>query len=84
FVLTLYALVPLGSLFRLWGQDYSLSFKWYQYIFKNNGYRVFTDSILLSAIASPITAIMSMMIAYLVVKRKFRGKGLMEFVAMLA
>ena len=39
---------------------------------------------LLSAIASPITAFLSMIIAYLVVKRKFFAKGFMEFVAMLA
>lgn len=84
FVLIMYALVPLGSLFKLWGRDYSLSLKWYHYVFKNRGYRVFTDSMLLSLIASPITALLSMMIAYLVVKRKFFGKGLMEFVSMLA
>ncbi|MGI5071073.1 iron ABC transporter permease [Treponema pectinovorum] len=84
FVLIMYALVPLGSLFKLWGRDYSLSLKWYEYVFKNRGYRVFTDSMFLSFIASPITAFLSMMIAYLVVKRKFAGKAIMEFVAMLA
>lgn len=84
FVVVMYLLVPLGSLFKLWGRDYSLSLKWYDYVFKNKGYRVFTDSIMLSLIASPITALFSMIIAYLVVKRKFVGKGVMEFVAMLA
>jgi len=84
FVLMMYILVPFGSLFKLWGRDYHLSLKWYQYVFKNKGYRVFTDSILLSLIASPITALLSIMIAYLVVKRKFVGKGVMEFVSMLA
>ena len=84
FVLIMYALVPFGSLFKLWGRDYSLSLKWYEYVFKNNGYRVFTDSILLSLIASPLTALLSMMISYLVVKRNFKGKALMEFTAMLA
>ncbi|WP_428771160.1 iron ABC transporter permease [Treponema sp. HNW] len=84
FVLIMYALVPLGSLFKLWGRDYSLSLKWYEYVFKNRGYRVFTDSISLSLIASPLTALLSMLISYLVVKRTFAGKGLMEFTAMLA
>lgn len=84
FVLIMYALVPFGSLFKLWGRDFSLSLKWYHYVFKNNGYRVFTDSILLSLIASPLTALLSMMISYLVVKRNFKGKALMEFTAMLA
>lgn len=84
FVISMYILVPFGSLFKIWGRDYHLSLKWYEYIFKNKGYRVFTDSMLLSAIASPITALLSMIIAYLVVKRKFFAKGFMEFVAMLA
>ena len=84
FVLAMYALVPLGSLFTLWGRDYSLSLKWYDYVFKHRGYRVFTDSIMLSAVASPLTALLSMLIAWLVVKRRFAGKGVMEFVAMLA
>ncbi len=84
FVITLYILVFFGSLFKIWGRDFHLSLKWYQYVFKNRGWRVFTDSIFLSLIASPITGLLSMIIAYLVVKRKFAGKGLMEFAAMLA
>ena len=84
FVIVLYILVVFGSLFKIWGRNYSLSLKWYQYVFKNNGYKVFLDSIWLSLIASPITALISMIIAYLVVKRKFAGKGFMEFIAMLA
>lgn len=84
FVLIMYLLVFFGSLFKIWGRNYSLSLKWYAYVFKNSGYKVFLDSIWLSAIAAPITALLSMMIAYLVVKRKFPGKGLMEFAAMLA
>ncbi len=84
FVLILYVLVIFGSLFKIWGRNYSLSLKWYNYIFKNNGYTVFLDSMWLSLIASPVTALLSMVIAYLVVKRKFSGKGFMEFAAMLA
>ena len=38
----------------------------------------------LSFIASPITAFLSMVISYLVVKRKFRAKGFIEFVSILA
>lgn len=83
FVITLYVLVFAGSLFKLWGRNYSLSLKWYRFIFKDNGYRVFTDSIVLSLIASPITAILSMLIAYLVVKKTFMLKGLMEFAAII-
>lgn len=37
-----------------------------------------------SLVASIITAIISMLVAFLVVKKRFIGKGVMEFVAMLA
>ena len=39
---------------------------------------------MLSFIAAPITAFLSMIISYLVVKKKFKAKGFIEFVSMLA
>ncbi len=84
FVLLMYIMVPFGALFKLWGRDYSLTLKWFQYMFKTSGLKAFKDSFVLSLIASPITAFLSMIIAYLVVKRKFRAKGFIEFVSMLA
>ena len=39
---------------------------------------------MLSLIASPITALLSMIISYLVVKKKFKAKGFIELVSMLA
>lgn len=84
FVILMYIAIPFGALFKLWGRDYSLSLKWFQQLFKQDGIRAFRDSFVLSLIASPITAILSMLISYLVVKKKFRGKGFIEFVSMLA
>ena len=48
------------------------------------GMQPFTDSLEMSLIAAVLTAFISMVIAYLVVKRKFFGKGFMEFVTMFA
>ena len=84
FVILLYIMVPIGACFKLWGRDYSLSLKWFQYMMKTSGLKAFKDSIILSLIAAVITAFLSMIIAYLVVKRKFRTKGYIEFVSMLA
>jgi iron(III) transport system permease protein len=41
------------------------------------------DSLSLATVATPITGIMGMFIAYLVIRKKFIGRGVMEFVAML-
>ncbi len=84
FVIMMYIAIPFGALFKLWGRDYSLSLKWFEQLFRDDGFKAFKDSFILSLIASPITALLSMIISYLVVKKKFRAKGFIEFVSMLA
>ena len=85
FVIVMYICVPFGALFRTWGYDFHLTFKWFGLVFtKYKGFKAFTDSFVLSLIASPITALLSMIISYLVVKRNFKSKGFIEAVSMLA
>lgn len=86
FVIIMYICVPIGAFFPTWGYKFfPLTGKWFQQVFtKYNGFKAFKDSFILSLIASPITALFSMIISYLVVKRKFRGKGFIEAVSMLA
>ena len=83
FVIGMYALIPLGAMFKQWGRNFTLVPTYFQNIF-NRGMEPFWDSLKLSLIAAVITAFISMIIAYLVVKRKFLGRGLMEFVTMFA
>lgn len=85
FVIGMYVCVPFGALFKTWGYDFHLTFKWFGQVFKRyKGLKAFKDSFMLSLISAPITALLSMIISYLVVKRNFRGKGFIEFVSMLA
>ncbi len=85
FVIMMYVCVPFGALFNTWGYDFSLTTKWFVRVFeKYKGFKAFRDSFLLSMASAPITALLSMIISYLVVKRNFKGKGFIEFVSMLA
>ena len=85
FVVVMYLCVPFGALFKTWGYDFSLTTKWFEQVFtKDHGFQAVRDSFLLSLVAAPITAILSMIISYLVVKRNFRTKGFIEAVSMLA
>ena len=85
FVVVMYVCVVFGALFKTWGYDYSLTFKWFEQVFTlHHGAKAFWDSFSLSLIAAPITAILSMIISYLVVKRRFHGRGFIETVSMLA
>ena len=84
FVVVMYLCVPFGALFKTKAMI-SLTTKWFEQVFtKYHGFQAFRDSFLLSLIAAPITAILSMIITYLVVKRNFRTKGFIEAVSMLA
>lgn len=86
FVIVMYICVPIGSFFPTWGYKFfPLTGKWFTQVFtKYRGFQAFRDSFVLSLIAAPITALLSMIISYLVVKRKFRAKGFIEAVSMLA
>ena len=85
FVVMMYVCVPFGALFKTWGYDFSLTTKWFQQMFTmHHGFQAFRDSFVLSFVSAPITALLSMIISYLVVKRDFRSKGFIEAVSMLA
>ena len=86
FVILMYICVPIGALFPTWGYKFfPFTFKWFQQVFtKYHGFKAFKDSFILSFISAPITALLSMIISYLVVKRKFKAKGFIEAVSMLA
>ena len=86
FVIMMYLCVPIGACFPTWGfKFFPLTGKWFQLVFSRyHGLQAFRDSFILSLIASPITALLSMIISYLVVKRNFKSKGFIEAVSMLA
>ncbi len=86
FVILMYICVPIGALFPTWGYKFfPFTLKWFKQVFtKYKGFKAFKDSFLLSLISAPITALLSMIISYLVVKRKFKAKGFIEAVSMLA
>ena len=86
FVILMYICVPIGSFFPTWGYKFfPLTGKWFKLVFtRYHGFQAFRDSFVLSLIAAPITALLSMIISYLVVKRKFKTKGFIEAVSMLA
>ncbi len=86
FVIVMYLCVPIGALFPTWGyRFFPFTLKWYKQVFtKYNGLKAFKDSFILSLISAPITALLSMIISYLVVKKKFKSKGFIEAVSMLA
>lgn len=81
-VVTLYLSIAVGSFTRLWGVDFSLTFDNYITAF-HRGIEAILDTTFLSAVATPIAGVLGMVIAFLVVRRKFSGKEALDFVSNL-
>ena len=83
FVLMMYITIPIGSLVKLWGINYSPSLDHYKYVF-DLGMKPIIDTTILSLISTPITGVLAMIIAFLIIRGKFIGKGFIEFSTMMA
>jgi iron(III) transport system permease protein len=77
-----YGMVIFGSLVKLWGANHSLTLDNYRHVF-TIGWEYIKDTLLLSSIATPLAGILAMIIAFLVVRKQFPGKRLMEMVSLL-
>lgn len=83
FVGMMYILIPIGSFIKLWGIDYSFTLAHYKYVM-DIGIKPILDTTMLALIATPITGILSMVIAFLVIRKKFIGRMYIDFTTMLS
>ncbi|MGF6906232.1 ABC transporter permease [Fusobacterium sp. PH5-44] len=81
-VIIMYAMIPIGSLTKLWGINYNFSTDHYKYVF-NLGMKPITDTTFLSLIATPIAGTLAMIIAFLIVRKQFFGRLFIEFTTLL-
>lgn len=81
-VLLFYVFLILSAFFKTWGADYTLVLKNFDYVFKYSMKPV-KDTLLIAALAAPLGGILSMIVAYLVVRKRFIGRRFVEYVSML-
>lgn len=81
-VLLFYGMVIWGSFQKLWGVDSSFTLRNYTQMWKM-GKKYIVDSLVISAIVTPITGLLSMFIAYLTTRKQFPGRNFIEFSSML-
>ena len=81
-VLLFYVFLVLSAFFKTWGADYTLVMKNFDYVFKYSMKPV-KDTLLIAVLAAPIGGILSMIVAYLVVRKRFIGRRFVEYVSML-
>ncbi len=81
-VILLYAAIIYGSFATAWGTDYTPTLEWWR-LMVTRGVESVLDTTFLSAFATPIAGLTGMLIAFLVVRKKFAGKDTLDFVSNL-
>lgn len=81
-IMLFYGTVIRISLVKTWGVNNALSLDSYRFVF-SRGKDYIKDSLILSLIATPLTALVGMIIAYLVERKDFIGKRAIELASML-
>jgi len=82
-ILLFYGMVIGGSFVEVWGANNSFSLNNYNHVF-TTGWEYIKDTLILALIATPIAGVLGMVIAFLVVRKDFPGKGLMEVTSLLS
>jgi iron(III) transport system permease protein len=81
-IVVLYASIVWGSFSAAWGVDYTPTLQWWRQML-TRGVESVLDTTFLSAYATPIAGLTGMVIAFLVVRKKFSGKDTVDFVSNL-
>jgi len=95
FTAVVYSMIIFGSFVKLWGYNNSFTFDHYIRAFgikiTDNGWKFsgvawdsYFTTLTIASIAAPLTALLGLATAYLLVRQKFAGKNVFEFSTMLS
>ena len=81
-VLLFYGTIFVGAFTRVWGFDFTPTLNHFTYAF-SVGMGTIRDTLIVAICATPLSGVLGMLIAFLVVRTSFPGKGVMEFTSIL-
>ncbi len=94
FTAVVYSMIVFGSFVTLWGYDHSFTLQHYASAFSldftdgitwtGSAWDSYFSTLKIASIAAPLTALVGLSTAYLLVRQKFAGKNLFEFGTMLS
>jgi iron(III) transport system permease protein len=82
-ILLLYGTIFHGAFIRVPGVRYDWTLEHFDFVINGIGREAIGDTTLLSIIATPIAGLIGMIIAFLVVRKEFAGRTMLDFGAML-
>ncbi len=82
-ILLIYITILWGAFAKTWGFDNSLTFRNFSYVF-SVGFNAVKQTIIIAGLSTPVSGVIGMIIAFLVVRKNFPGKRFMELTSMLS
>jgi iron(III) transport system permease protein len=82
-ILLFYGTAFAGSFMTLWGVNSDFTLANYHHVFQVAGEYI-KDTLFLSTVATPITGLLAMIIAFIVVRKEFFGRQALELTSMLS
>jgi iron(III) transport system permease protein len=81
-IIALYVTVLAGCFTKAWGIDYSFSLENFKYVM-DVGWNTIVSTTFVSVVATPFAGLFGILIAFLIVRRRFLGRKVLDIVAML-
>jgi iron(III) transport system permease protein len=83
FTLALYVFVVYGGFVEIWGINNTFTLRHYHQLLRD-GMDALQTTLILAGVSAPLTAVVGILTAYLVVRHRFPGRGALEFASMLS
>jgi iron(III) transport system permease protein len=83
FTFVIYFSVVSGGFVEIWGINNTFTLRHYQKLVQD-GMGALQTTLILAGVSAPLTAVVGILIAYLVVRHRFPGRGVLEFTSMLS
>ncbi|WP_040382370.1 ABC transporter permease [Dethiosulfovibrio peptidovorans] len=77
-----YGVIAVGAFTKVWGYDFTPTLDHLTYAFQVGGDTI-KDTLIVALLSTPISGILGMLIAFMVVRLSFPGKGTLEFGSIL-
>jgi iron(III) transport system permease protein len=82
-VVLMYGTIIFGAFTNLVGVDNTLTTKNFEFVLFGYGLEAVSDTVLLAGIATPLAGLLGVVVAFLVIRGRFRGRGALDFGTML-
>ena len=82
FIISIYAVIRVGSLVQVWGVNNTITFDNYTYVF-THGMKAIKDTLIIACIGTPLGGLLAVLVGYVTTRLKIRGHKTLETTSLL-